>query len=58
MVEGICDKILAYSNSGIWSVNRILSPMIMISVYSSICTGQQRLHTKNPLIFHAKKLII
>ena len=26
MVEGICDKILAYSNSGIWSINCSLKP--------------------------------
>jgi len=34
MVEGICGKILAYSNSGKRSINRILSQMIMISEMS------------------------
>ena len=30
MVEGICGKILAYSDSRIWSIKHTLSQMIMI----------------------------
>ena len=66
MVEGICGKILAYSNSGIRSINRILSQMIMISemsgpkLYTAAFAHRSKGCTQkiNQLIFHVKKLII
>ena len=64
MVEGICGKILAYSNSGIRSINRILSQMIMISemsgpkLYTAAFAQPSKGCTKNQLIFHVKNLII